>query len=194
MTEEEIKNKISEHKECCKKLAEEYRQRYNEDNADKLALNMFYHNVISYNDFETVLATIEDRNSMIMCFSEPPYLTEETVEVNIKRIAELEKENAELKNELKKWKDGIALKDEEIGCIETDFNTFKSKAKELLERLLITSCNSDVINLLPNCSEVLRVRAEAEQFLNDEGCPDCLCKDCTKDCGIKKFGLVEVEK
>ena len=40
-----------------------------------------------------------------------------------------------------------------------------AKAKELLERLLITSCNSDVLNLLPNCSEVLRVRVEAEQFL-----------------------------
>ena len=97
MTKEELKNKISEHKECCKKLAEEYRQRYNEDNADKLALNMFYHNVISFNDFEIILATIEDRNSMMMCFSEPPYLTEETVEVDIKRIADLEKENAELK-------------------------------------------------------------------------------------------------
>ena len=42
-----------------------------------------------------------------------------------------------------------------------------TKAKELLERLLITSCNSDVLNLLPNCSEVLRVRVEAEQFLSD---------------------------
>lgn len=99
MTKEELKNKISELKECCKKLAEEYRQRYNEDNTDKLALNMFYHNVISFNDFEIILATIEDRNSMMMCFSEPPYLTEETVEVNIKRIADLEKENAELKCE-----------------------------------------------------------------------------------------------
>ena len=121
MTEEEIKNKISEHKECCKKLAEEYRQRYNKDNADKLALNMFYHNVISYNDFETVLAIIEDRNSMIMCFSNPPILTEETVEVDIKRIAELEAivrntkavdesfaklqlENTELKAQIEKMK------------------------------------------------------------------------------------------
>ena len=42
-----------------------------------------------------------------------------------------------------------------------------TKAKELLERLLITSCNSDVLNLLPNCSEVLRVRMEAEQFLSE---------------------------
>ena len=42
-----------------------------------------------------------------------------------------------------------------------------TKAKELLEKLLITSCNSDVLNLLPNCSEVLRVRVEAEQFLSE---------------------------
>ena len=97
MTEEEIKNKISEHKECCKKLAEEYRQRYNEDNTDKLALNMFYHNVISYNDFETILATVEDRNSMIMCFSAPPILTEETVEIDLKRIAELEAQIEKMK-------------------------------------------------------------------------------------------------
>lgn len=90
MNKEEIKNKISEHKECCKKLAEEYRQRYNEDKTDKLALNMFYHNVIAYNDFENVLAMIEDRNSMMLCFAEPPILTEKTVEVDINRIAELE--------------------------------------------------------------------------------------------------------
>lgn len=90
MNKKEIKNKISEHKECCKKLAEEYRQRYNEDKTDKLALNMFYHNVIAYNDFENVLAMIEDRNSMMLCFAEPPILTEKTVEVDINRIAELE--------------------------------------------------------------------------------------------------------
>ena len=99
-TKEEIKNKISEHKECCKKLAEEYRQRYNEDKTNKLALNMFYHNVIAYNNFETILSMIEDRNSMIMCFSEPPILTEKTVEVELNRIAELEKENAELRKEI----------------------------------------------------------------------------------------------
>ena len=32
--------------------------------------------------------------------------------------------------------DGIALKDEEVGCVETDFNTFKSKAKEIITGLL----------------------------------------------------------
>ena len=163
MTEEEIKNKISEHKECCKKLAEEYRQRYNEDNADKLALNMFYHNVISYNDFETVLAIIEDRNSMMMCFSNPPILTEETVEVDIKRIAELEKENAELKEKANILDNCDRLADVIIEAYKDQL----TKAKELLERLLITSCNSDVLNLLPNCSEVLRVRVEAEQFISE---------------------------
>jgi len=92
MTKEELKNQIIELKEISKKLAEEYRERYNQDKEDKIALNMFYHNVISYNDYESVLALIENRNSMIMCFSAPPVLTEETVEVNLKRIAELEKD------------------------------------------------------------------------------------------------------
>ena len=68
------------------------------------------------------------------------------------------KENAELKETVIKMNNVIT---------ETFSNL--SKAKELLERLLITSCNSDVLNLLPNCSEVLRVRTEAEQFLDDEG-------------------------
>ena len=132
MTEEEIKNKISEHKECCKKLAEEYRQRYNEDNADKLALNMFYHNVISYNDFETVLAIIEDRNSMIMCFSEPPILTEETVEVDIKRIAELEKENAVLRKE---WQEQVQKATDE-GYARTLQTMQLTKSKEIIKNLL----------------------------------------------------------
>lgn len=137
---EEIKNKISEHKECCKKLAEEYRQRYNEDNTDKLALNMFYHNVISFNDFEIILATIEDRNSMMMCFSEPPYLTEETVEVNIKRIAELEKENAELKEEIavlrKEWVEQVQKATDE-GYARTLQTIQLSKAKEIIKNLMV---------------------------------------------------------
>ena len=33
-----------------------------------------------------------------------------------------------------------------------------------------------------------------EQFLKNDGCPDCFCEDCTKDCGTKKLGLVDVEK
>lgn len=103
MTDEEIKDRITEHKECCKKLAEEYRQRYNEDRTDKLALNMFYHNVIAYNNYEDILAMIEDRNSMILCFAEPPILTEKTVEVDLNKMAKIEKENAELKAGRPKW-------------------------------------------------------------------------------------------
>ena len=163
MTEEEIKNKISEHKECCKKLAEEYRQRYNEDNTDKLALNMFYHNVISYNDFETILATVEDRNSMIMCFSAPPVLTEETVEIDLKRIAELEKENAELKNKL-----------EHRNCLDCSNHSSRlrmrtlelekecTKAKEIIKDLLgseNTSCEEEMF---------FEIRQKAEQFINSE--------------------------
>ena len=76
------------------------------------------------------------------------------------RISELEKENAELKEKLGNYQKGMF---DEIE--KRDINL--TKAKELLERLLITSCNSDVLNLLPNCSEVLRVRVEAEQFLSE---------------------------
>jgi hypothetical protein len=87
-----------------------------------------------------------------------------------KRIAELEKENAELKESgsvicdrlSERIDETVELKNENIG-LKNQF----TKAKELLERLLITSCNSDVLNLLPNCSEVLRVRVEAEQFLKE---------------------------
>ena len=96
-SKEELKNQITELKENCKKLAEEYRERYNQDNENKIALNMFYHNVISYNDYESVLALFENRNPMIMCFSAPPVLTEETVEINLKRIAELEAQIEKMK-------------------------------------------------------------------------------------------------
>ena len=158
MTEEEIKNKISEYKECCKKLAEEYRQRYNEDNADKLALNMFYHNVISYNDFENVLAIIEDRNSMMMCFSEPPYLTEETVEVNIKRIAELEKENAELKGLVNQYK---ASKCGSISLVNRNMIMFDqlTKAKELLKQWL-SLCGFKVEKLAKDTEQFLKSEVE----------------------------------
>lgn len=28
----------------------------------------------------------------------------------------------------------------------------------------------------------------------EDSCPDCFCEDCTRDCEIKKLGLVDVEK
>lgn len=172
MTEEEIKNRISEHKECCKKLAEEYRQRYNEDKTNKLALNMFYHNVIAYNNFETVLAMIEDRNSMNMCFAEPPILTEKTVEVELNRIAELEhqlthrncidcsnhssklrmrtlefeKENAELKDDNKVMADNYSK-------MEQKFYDNITKAKEIIKAFLDSSD--------------LNIKHKAEEFLGE---------------------------
>ena len=174
MTEEEIKNKISEHKECCKKLAEEYRQRYNKDNTDKLALNMFYHNVISYNDFETVLAIIEDRNSMMMCFSEPPYLTEETVEVNIKRIAELEAivrntkavdesfaklqlENAELKADNDARKFAMVMSEK----VEKQLREENAEAKNLIEEL------ASSLSVVGECGEEeCELINKAQKFIN----------------------------
>lgn len=32
-----------------------------------------------------------------------------------------------------------------------------------------------------------KIKAQAEQFLNGNGCPDVLCEDCTKDCEMKKI-------
>lgn len=162
MTEEEIKNKISEYKKCCKKLAEEYRQRYNEDNTDKLALNMFYHNVISYNDYESVLALIENRNSMIMCFSAPHILTEETVEINLKRITELEKENAALKDELQTWKkasENNSYKAFQFEKENKELKSWKCKAETYMNYLIGLAQGSGL--------EKDNLVLEAEQFLKD---------------------------
>ena len=83
-----------------------------------------------------------------------------------------EKENAELKG-IKDVATLIRANNDTVTTLMQLNNKLVSKeqqltkAKELLERLLITSCNSDVLNLLPNCSEVLRVRVETEQFLKE---------------------------
>ena len=84
----------------------------------------------------------------------------------IEYVQKLEKENAELKGLVNQYK---ASKCGSISLVNRNMIMFDqlTKAKELLERLLITSCNSDVLNLLPNCSEVLRVRVEAEQFISE---------------------------
>lgn len=103
---------------------------------------------------------------------------------NYPTIKELEKENADLKEEINKiafargnleeenaeLKEKVNILDncDRLGDVITEeYKGQLTKAKELLERLLVTSCNSDVLNLLPNCSEVLKVRVEAEQFLSE---------------------------
>jgi uncharacterized protein YcfL len=87
------------------------------------------------------------------------------------KIADLEKENAELKDyrltTLAKQQTENQKYTVNLEHKLSWYDDQLTKAKELLERLLITSCNSDVLNLLPNCSEVLRVRVEAEQFISE---------------------------
>lgn len=168
-TSEEIKNRLSNIGEAIGNIALDYITELEKENAE---LKCECRRCV-YTDCPCVLSDYEkDRNGICDHFKD---VLDENAELKealegYKKIAKwCDKcdKIAELKSENQKWKDGIALKDEEIGCIETEFNTFKSEAKEIIERLLITSCNSDVLNLLPNCSEVLRVRVEAEQFISE---------------------------
>ena len=76
---------------------------------------------------------------------------------------QLREENTKLKKQLEMSNKVYNDNHDYSHHIEEQF----TKAKELIERLLITSCNSDVLNLLPNLSEVLRIRVEAEQFIKD---------------------------
>lgn len=65
-----------------------------------------------------------------------------------------------------------------------------TKAKDIMKRLVNLS-NSSRSLLGDTWHETVR---EAEDFLkSEEYCPDCFCEDCTKECEIKKLGLVEAE-
>ena len=77
-----------------------------------------------------------------------------------KRIAELEKENKELKEKLG---DILSLKDEELMCLETEFNTYKSEAKEIIKKLLLLpyANNEEVF------ADVTSTLDKAEQFLKE---------------------------
>ena len=105
-------------------------------------------------------------------------LQAEAIDYYRKRIAELEKKNRGL---------DAMLTGESL--ISNERKEQLTKAKEIIKYLLsfIQKENYKTrwdINI-----------AEAEQFLKNDGCPDVMCEDCTKeDCGIKKLGLVEVEK
>ena len=157
MTKEELKNQIIELKKDCKKLAEEYREKYNQDNENKIALNMFYHNVISYNDYENVLALIENRNSVIMCFSVPPVLTEETVEINLKRIAELKKSCDETQNLLDKQIEATLKLDKENAELEKENAELKRIVK------MVAMINKSIYTN----EGIKAIYAEAEQFLSE---------------------------
>jgi hypothetical protein len=49
--------------------------------------------------------------------------------------------------------------------------------------------NKDIKELVESARNIFKKVIHAE-----ESCPDCFCEECTKDCEIKKLGLVEVEK
>lgn len=46
--------------------------------------------------------------------------------------------------------------------------------------------NKDIKELVESARVIFKKVIKAE-----ESCPDCFCEDCTKDCGIKKLGLLE---
>ena len=73
----------------------------------------------------------------------------------IEQVERLKKENTELKTV-------IALKDEEMGCIETDFNTFKSQAKEIIKKFLLWE--NDWHDKTESKYELLK---QAEQFIKN---------------------------
>ena len=76
-----------------------------------------------------------------------------TDELNKGCIQTLTKENAELKDQL-------ALKDEELNCVVTDFNTFKSEAKDLIRNLLRVTYGE-------GWNYSLDWKVKAEQFLKE---------------------------
>ena len=147
-------------KEELKQEAEEYADKYGKSNFDIWDTARFAY----YQDAEPKEKRIEELEQ------ENKVLTQNLEDTEIVNKA-LEKENAELKHTiatLRQEKDNVSMHAKAMEVVAKTRSDQLTKAKELLERLLITSCNSDVLNLLPNCSEVLRVRVEAEQFLKDE--------------------------
>ena len=66
----------------------------------------------------------------------------------------------ELNNEIAELKDQLTLKDEELNCVVTDFNTFKSEAKDLIRNLLRVTYGE-------GWNYSLQVKVEAEKFLKE---------------------------
>ena len=82
-----------------------------------------------------------------------------------KRIAELEKENSELKEELNNWKNewqGQVQKATDEGYVRTLQTIQLTKAKELLKESM------NYLDTYHNAVKVYNFIAETEQFLNSE--------------------------
>ena len=87
-------------------------------------------------------------------------------------IAELKAYNEKLldgdiekHNKIVELEDQLALKDEELNCVVTDFNTFKSEAKYLIRQLcsMVRELNNPNVQL----TNVDYSLTEAEQFLKE---------------------------
>lgn len=121
-----------------------------EKEADKWLVNNLHSTEEDYK--QAYLAGAEPREKEIKSLGERCLQLQKDKGELIDKVAELEE----------KLETGIALKDEEISCILTDFNTFKSKAKEIVNELL-SSCfgyNSKTVNY--------EVKTKAEHFLKEE--------------------------
>ena len=91
-----------------------------------------------------------------MYYSNNEELKKELTEKD-KQIAELKRDKSELCN---------AINEEGKACVK--LNEKLSKAKGFIEKLLIVSCNSEILIQYPNCKEVLEARVALEQFLMEK--------------------------
>ena len=89
---------------------------------------------------------------------------ESVAEVRLANWQKYEKENAELKRDKSELCN--AINEEGKACVK--LNEKLSKAKGFIEKLLIVSCNSEILIQYPNCKEVLEARVALEQFLMEK--------------------------
>ena len=82
-----------------------------------------------------------------------------------RRIASLEAENEKLKERNIKFQKILTEDFIKDVSVSMEYADKLEQAKELIEKLLIVSCNSEVLIQYPNCKEVLEARVALEQFL-----------------------------
>lgn len=123
--------------------------------------------------YKAFLKVAEPREKRIEELEKDKAYAEEQLDEQIQATLKLQKENAELKVDYKVLSCSVGdfgeLQDklEEEQRKNNGLSDNLTKAKVLLEKLLLVSCNSDVLIQYPNCSEVLQTRVEAEQFLKE---------------------------
>ena len=118
-------------------------------------------------------------------------------------IEDLELSNIDLQKELEQAKEIIktflqlrnaevldCCKDKECPCENPLCETINKQAEQFLREI-------DIDNAIQQANEGLnldKIADEVKQDLN-EGCPDILCENCSKeDCTVRKFGLVPTKE